>query len=128
MKAIVLITFILTTIASLCIAAETRMTIQTNTTIRIDPITGDIKGGAHTEVRGIKIDPPPTTTSSTGISSTDQTTASVTGTSSTDSAPTCPLTTGVSTASPAPAITSDSGTSPTDTSLTPSPVTVLPSN
>jgi len=118
MKTIAMITFILTTIASLCIAAETRMTIQTNTTIMIDPVTGDIKGGAHTEVRGIKIDPPPTTTSSTATSSTDQTTPSVTGTSSTDSSVRSPLTTGVSVTSPSPATTS----------LTTTPATVLPSN
>ena len=84
MRAIVLMTLILTTVASLCIAAETHMTIQTNTTIRIDPVTGDVKGGAHTQIKGIKIDPPPTTTTSTGASSTNTTTASTTGTSSTD--------------------------------------------
>ena len=84
MKGIVLMTLILTAVASLCLAAGTHMTIQTDTTIRIDPVTGEVKGWGHTQIKGIKIDPPPVTTSSTGTTSTDTTTASTTGTSSTD--------------------------------------------
>ena len=83
MKAIVLLTLILSVIASFCIAAETRLTIQSNTTVRIDPITGDVKGGGFTEIRAVKVDPPPPTTASTAASGTDTTSASTTGTSST---------------------------------------------
>ena len=83
MKAIVLLTLILTAVASFCIAAETRMTIRTDTTVGIDPITGDVKGGGFTEIKAVKVDPPPATTSSTAASSTDTTSASATGTSST---------------------------------------------
>ena len=103
MKAVVLMTLILAVIASACMAAETHMTIQTNTTIRIDPITGDIKGGANTQIKGIKIDPPPPTTSPAGTTttSTDPSTASVSGTSSTDTTVPSTTTAGTSSSSPA---------------------------
>jgi hypothetical protein len=54
MKALVLIGLILAATSSVGIAAETVMTIRTDTTIRIDPRTGRIKGDAHTEMNGIR--------------------------------------------------------------------------
>ena len=111
MRAIVLMTLILTTVASLCIAAETHMTIQTNTTIRIDPVTGEVKGWGHTQIKGIKIDPPPVTTSSTGTTSTDTSTGSATGTSSTDAGTGTVPTAGSSSIILDPTMTSVSGTS-----------------
>jgi len=122
MKAIVLMTLILTAVASLCLAAGTHMTIQTDTTIRIDPVTGEVKGWGHTQIKGIKIDPPPATTSSTGTSSTDTSTGSATGTSSTNASSGTTSTAGSSATSPDPSTASVSGTPPTDMFLTPTPV------
>ena len=53
MKTIALIGLIIVAAASAGMA-ETNMTIQTNTTVRIDPWTGQVKGDAQTEVRGIR--------------------------------------------------------------------------
>lgn len=54
MKTVALIGLIIVAIASVAVAADTLMTIQTNTTIRIDPISGQIKGDTQTQVRGIR--------------------------------------------------------------------------
>ncbi len=54
MKTVALISLILVATAGVGLAAETNLTIQTNTTIRIDSITGQIKGNAQTQVRGIR--------------------------------------------------------------------------
>jgi hypothetical protein len=54
MKTMALIGLILVATVSTGIAADTLMTIQTNTTVRIDPITGQVKGDAQTQVRGIR--------------------------------------------------------------------------
>ncbi len=54
MKTVALIGLIIVATASVAVAADTLMTIQTNTTIRIDPITGQIKGDTQTQVRGIR--------------------------------------------------------------------------
>jgi len=54
MKTILLISLILAAMVSVAMSAETLMTIETNTTIRIDPITGQIKGNAETHVKGIR--------------------------------------------------------------------------
>jgi len=54
MKTIALIGLILVATVSPGVAADTLMTIQTNTTVRIDPITGQVKGDAQTQVRGIR--------------------------------------------------------------------------
>ena len=54
MKTILLISLILAAMVSVAMSAETLMTIETNTTIRIDPITGQIKGDAETHVKGIR--------------------------------------------------------------------------
>lgn len=54
MKTIALIGLIIVATASAGMAAETSMTIQTNTGIRIDPGTGWIKGDAETQVRGMR--------------------------------------------------------------------------
>jgi hypothetical protein len=54
MKTIALIGLIIVATASAGMAAETSMTIQTNTGIRMDPETGWIKGDAETQVRGIR--------------------------------------------------------------------------
>jgi hypothetical protein len=54
MKTMALIGLILVATVSPGLAADTLMTIQTNTTVRIDPITGQVKGEAQTQVRGIR--------------------------------------------------------------------------
>jgi hypothetical protein len=54
MKTVALIGLIIVATASAGMAAETSMTIQTNTGIRVDPVTGWIKGDAETQVRGIR--------------------------------------------------------------------------
>ncbi|HMK34488.1 MAG TPA: hypothetical protein VK463_05435 [Desulfomonilaceae bacterium] len=100
MKSTVLIGLILMATLGVCMAAETHMTIQTNTTIRIDPVTGDIKGGAQTQIKGIKIEPAPTASSATGTSSTstDPNAGTVPGGSSTNtSTDPAPATGGTST-------------------------------
>src|SRR5208283_5592017 len=54
MKTVALIGLILVATASAGMAAETNMTIHTNTMVRIDSITGQIKGDVQTQVRGIR--------------------------------------------------------------------------
>ncbi len=54
MKTIALIGLILVATASAGMSAEINMTIHTNTTVRIDSITGQIKGDVQTQVRGIR--------------------------------------------------------------------------
>ena len=54
MKTALLISLILAVTAGAVFAAETHMTIQTNTTIRIDPVTGQVKGDTQTQIKGIK--------------------------------------------------------------------------
>ncbi|MGO9122096.1 MAG: hypothetical protein ACLQPD_31350 [Desulfomonilaceae bacterium] len=54
MKTILLISLILAAMVSVAMSAETLMTIETNTTIRIDPITGQINRDAETHVKGIR--------------------------------------------------------------------------
>ncbi len=71
MKTIALIGLIIVATASAGMAAETSLTIQTNTGIRIDPVTGQVKGDAETQVRGIRKHhevPEAVNTSATGTS------------------------------------------------------------
>ena len=56
MKTMALIGLILMATVSTGVAADTLMTIQTNTTVKIDPVTGQVKGDAQTQVRGIRKD------------------------------------------------------------------------
>jgi hypothetical protein len=97
MKAIIFISLILVAVASAGMAAETHMTIQTNTTIRIDPATGHVKGDAQTQISGIKIEPDPATTPTAGTSSasTATSTTPTTGAPSADSDPATTAATGV---------------------------------
>ncbi|MGO9567800.1 MAG: hypothetical protein ACLP5H_09690 [Desulfomonilaceae bacterium] len=78
MKTIALIGLITVATASMGMAAETFMTIQNNSTIRIDPMTGQVKGDAQTQVRGIRKHheaPQAVNTSPGGPSSVDPTAA-----------------------------------------------------
>ena len=89
MKTMALIGLILVATVSTGIAADTLMTIQTNTTVRIDPITGQVKGDAQTEVRGIRKSqdlPEAVNTSAPGtaVAATSAATTPVTGTPATD--------------------------------------------
>jgi hypothetical protein len=71
MKTMALIGLILVATVSPGVAADTLMTIQTNTTVKIDPITGQVKGDAQTQVRGIRKHhdvPEAVNTSATGTS------------------------------------------------------------
>ncbi len=75
MKTMALIGLILVAAASTAFAADAVMTIQTNTTIKMDPVTGQIKGDAQTQVKGIKkhYEPPEAVTASAASTSTDNT-------------------------------------------------------
>jgi hypothetical protein len=75
MKTIALIGLILVTTAGMCMAAETSVTIQNHSTMRIDSITGKIKGDAQTQVKGITKHgaPQAVNTSPEGQASTDST-------------------------------------------------------
>ncbi len=89
MKTMALIGLILLATVSTGIAADTLMTIQTNTTVKIDPITGQVKGDAQTEVRGIRKSqdlPEAVKTSAPGtaVAATSDATTPVTGTPATD--------------------------------------------
>jgi hypothetical protein len=89
MKTMALIGLILVATVSPGLAADTLMTIQTNTTVRIDPITGQVKGEAQTQVKGIRKSqelPDAVNTSAPGTASTDTTAATtpVTGTTATN--------------------------------------------
>jgi hypothetical protein len=89
MKTMALIGLILVATVSPGVAADTLMTIQTNTTVRIDPITGQVKGDAQTQVRGIQKHheaPEAVTTSAPGTAAavTTAATTPVTGTTATD--------------------------------------------
>ncbi len=89
MKTIALIGLILVATVSPGLAADTLMTIQTNTTVRIDPITGQVKGEAQTQVRGIRKSqelPDAVNTSAPGTAAANTTAATtpVTGTTATD--------------------------------------------
>jgi hypothetical protein len=89
MKTMALIGLILVATVSPGVAADTLMTIQTNTTVRIDPITGQVKGEAQTQVKGIQKHheaPEAVNTSGPGTSAADATAATtpVTGTTATD--------------------------------------------
>jgi hypothetical protein len=89
MKTMALIGLILVATVSPGVAADTLMTIQTNTTVRIDPITGQVKGEAQTQVRGIKKSqdlPEAVNTSApgTGAANTTAATTPVIGTTATD--------------------------------------------
>lgn len=89
MKTMALIGLILVATVSTGIAADTLMTIQTNTTVKIDPITGQVKGDAQTEVRGIRKSqdlPEAVKTSAPGtaVAATSDATTPVTGTPATD--------------------------------------------
>jgi hypothetical protein len=85
MKTMALIGLILVATVSTVVAADTLMTIQTNTTVRIDPITGQVKGEAQTQVRGIRKSqelPDAVNTSAPGTAA--AATTPVTGTTATD--------------------------------------------
>ena len=89
MKTMALIGLILVATVSPGVAADTLMTIQTNTTVRIDPITGQVKGEAQTQVRGIQKHheaPEAVNTSAPGTAAAATTAANtpVTGTTATD--------------------------------------------
>jgi hypothetical protein len=114
MKTMALIGLILVATVSQGIAADTLMTIQTNTTVRIDPITGQVKGDAQTQVRGIQKHheaPEAVNTSAAGpaVANAGVATTPVALTTPTDSsAGTTPVT----------------GTTPTDSSTATAPVSV----
>jgi hypothetical protein len=97
MKTMALIGLILVATVSPGVAADTLMTIQTNTTVRIDPITGQVKGEAQTQVRGIQKHheaPEAVNTSAPGTAAAPTTSANtpVTGTTAADpSAATTPV-------------------------------------
>lgn len=119
MKTIALIGLIIVATAGAAIAADTLMTIQTNTTIRIDPTTGQIKGDAQTQVRGIRKHhevPDVANTSTAGPASTDTSaaTAPVTTTTATDpNTVTAPVST--ASATDPNAVTTPVGTDPATT-------------
>lgn len=97
MKTMALIGLILVATVSPGLAADTLMTIQTNTTVRIDPITGQVKGEAQTQVKGIRKSqelPDAVNTSAPGTAAANTTAATtpVTGTTATDpSTPNVPV-------------------------------------
>jgi hypothetical protein len=109
MKTIALIGLILVTTASMGMAAETSVTIQNHTTMRIDSITGKIKGDAQTQVRGInKHEAPQAVNTLPGEGSSAEPTA--VGTPVTPTTP----------ANPTPATTPTGSTTPAN----PTPVTI----
>jgi hypothetical protein len=120
MKAIIFISLILVVTVSAAMAAETHMTIQTNTTIKIDPATGNIKGDAQTQIRGIKIEPDPAATPAADTSSTGTSTGttSTTGATSANSDPATTGATGATSSNTAPASTTSTG-SPSSTAPCP---------
>ncbi len=106
MKTILLISLILAAMVSVAMSAETLMTIETNTTIRIDPITGQIKGNAETHVKGIRKlheAPAGVNTPAAVVPSTN------TGTDSTPATPTLPTDTGATATVIAPVSSTTSG-------------------
>ncbi|MGO9568473.1 MAG: hypothetical protein ACLP5H_13115 [Desulfomonilaceae bacterium] len=116
MKTIALVGLILVATVSTGIAADTLMTIQTNTTIRIDPITGLVKGDAQTQVKGIRKHheaPEAVNTPAGGTASTDTTAA------------TTPVT-ATTAADPSTSTTPDSVAAPTDPSTAATPVVSAP--
>ncbi len=89
MKTMALIGLILMATVSTGVAADTLMTTQTNTAVRIDPITGQVKGDAQTQVEGVRkaLEAPQAVNTSPGGPSSANTgaaTAPVTATTPTD--------------------------------------------
>lgn len=126
MKAIVFISLILVVTVSAAMAAETHMTIQTNTTIKIDPATGDIKGDAQTQIKGIKIEPDPAASPAADTSSTGTGTTPTKGAASADSGAATTAATGASASNTTPTSTTAAG-GPSSTAPCPTcPLTQAP--
>ncbi len=131
MKTMALIGLILVATVSPGVAADTLMTIQTNTTVRIDPTTGQVKGEAQTQVRGIRKSqelPDAVNTSAPGTAAANTTAATtpVTGTTATDpSTATVPVSVAAPT-DPSTATVPVSVAAPTDPSTVTPPVGAAP--
>jgi hypothetical protein len=116
MKTMALIGLILVATVSTGIAADTLMTIQTNTTVRIDPITGQVKGDAQTQVRGIQ----------KHHEAPEAVNASAPGTAAANAAAATTPVTGTTVTDPSPATVPVSVAAPTDPSTVTAPVGAAP--